>query len=106
MGIANKVNARAMISKGYKLGTQQLMVLFLVGRNPGITRTSVREYFLRHDLPFEGIDRRLRELESRKLIDRKKTNAGTKLRLSKIGQQAFDHLSVAFQTALSGSLTV
>jgi predicted HTH transcriptional regulator len=77
-----------------------LLVLFLVGKNPDITRTEVRNFFRDHNLPSDGVDRRLRELESRSLIKRQKTPAGTRLNLSKDGKIAHEWLSDAFQNAL------
>lgn len=91
-----------MNTTSQQLGVQQLLVLFIVGNRPGIMRSDVRSWFKNHKQGFEGVDRRLRELESRTLIVRKKTPLGTALTLSRTGQHAFKFYSTVFNNALSG----
>ncbi len=89
-----------MQNKGQHLGVQQILVLFLVGSQPGIRRSQVREYFAKHSLPVDGIDRRLRELDEKELLIRSKQLEGTSLRLSKNGKEEFDRLAPAFRGSL------
>jgi len=88
-----------------KLGSQQLLILFVVGKKPGILRKKVRDFFVEHKRPHEGIDRRIRELESRGLINRNKTINGTTIRLSKSGEEVFNVFSWAFGDALAGKIS-
>lgn len=89
-----------MNGKGQHLGVQQILVLFMVGTEPGISRKRVRDRFQHNKLPFDGTDRRLRELDEKGLLLRAKTGEGTTLRLSKVGKEEFDRLAPAFRDSL------
>ncbi len=89
-----------MQNKGQHLGVQQILVLFLVGSNPGIMRSQVRKRFGEHGMAIDGIDRRLRELDKKGLLIRSKQPEGASLRLSKNGKEEFDRLAPAFRGSL------